>query len=484
MAQLESREPFLYEDVAAKIERMIELGTFRPGDRIPSIRELSRQMRVSVNTVMEAYVHLESQRIIEARPQSGFYVRERLLEPEAHPAMILVRRNLGAKTVCISDAAMQAIRDMTSPSLLPLGLSTPNPEHMPIDKLNRMMASQTRRFGLDSVACKDVMGIPRLRIQIARLALDSGCSLSPDDVIITSGCMESVHLALQAVCRVGSTIAVASPVYHSFLSAAQVLGLKVLEVPSDPREGMKLDFLDYAIKHTSIQACYIISNFNNPLGSLMPDTKKRELVKLLARHDIPLIEDDVCGDLSFSSSRPVTAKSFDKKGLVLLCSSFSKTLAPGFRVGWIAPGRYKERIAELRTVFNMVAAAPSQLAIAEFLSTGGYSRHLKIIRSVYSKQFAYLREAVGRYFPEGTRATRPEGGFLLWVELPDSIDTLWLHERALQNGISVASGFLFTNSDKFRTCIRLNASYWSSLAEKSLKILGALAQGRIKAGVA
>ena len=481
--QVQEGKKLLYEEVAAKIGGMIEKGTYRPGDRVPSIRGLSRQMRVSINTVMQAYAHLENMGMVEARPQSGYYVRSRLLEPEARPTNRKVAEDPVPYPVTLGDIPFQVMANISNTSLVPLGGGTPNPDLLPIDKLNRMLATESRRFRIQSISCTETPGTKRLRTQIARRSLDSGCSLSPEDIVITSGCREAVTLALQAICHPGETVAVASPVYYTFLHTIQWMGLKVLEIPSDPREGMILEVLSYAISHNPVHACIIISNFNNPLGSLMPDEKKRELVALLAKKDIPLIEDDVYGDLAFGPARPTAAKAYDDKGLVLLCSSFSKTLAPGYRIGWIVPGRFQQRVERLKALLNIATASPIQLAIAEFLANGGYDHHLRTIRRVYARQVAQMRDAVGRYFPQGTRVTRPEGGFVLWVEMPEEVNALRLYERALQEGISIAPGPIFTTGGKFSNCVRLNTAFWSERIEQALENLGGMAEAMTEGGL-
>lgn len=466
---------FLYEEIAAKISGMIEKGTYRPSERIPSIRSLSAQLRVSVNTVMEAYAHLENTGLIEARPQSGYYVRLPLPEPESRLAQKPSMESLAPNDVVIGDIPLQVMRSLSNPSLIPLGLGIPNPDLLPIDKLNRMLTSESRRFGSKSVMYSTEQGMKRLRVQIARRMLNSGCSLPADDIVITSGCVEAVTLALLATCRPGDTVALGSPIYYTFLKSVQWLGLKVLEIPSNPGEGISLEVLSYAMKQTPIHACITIANFNNPLGTLMPDDKKRELVKLLAKHDIPLIEDDVYGDLAFGPAHPSSTKAYDEKGLVLYCSSFSKTIAPGYRIGWIVPGRFQQRVEQLKALFNIATASPTQLAIAEFLTNGGYDHHLRTIRRVYARQVSQVRDAVIRYFPPGTRVSRPEGGFILWVELPENIDTLRLYEEALHKGISIAPGAIFTMADKYPNCFRLNAAFWSERIEHSLETLGGMA---------
>ncbi|HWI41325.1 MAG TPA: PLP-dependent aminotransferase family protein [Verrucomicrobiae bacterium] len=463
----------LYEVIAARITSLVDGGTFRPGERIPSVRSLSRQMQVSINTVLEAYAHLENLMVIEARPQSGYYVRSRMPEPE--PLRGSRGEKLVPSAVNIGEIAVRIMCNIQDASLVPLGAAIPNPDFLPIDRLNRMLAAETKRFRVQSVAYPPALGVERLRKQISRRVLTAGCSLTPDEVMVTAGCLEAVTLALRAVCRPGDTVAVESPVYYNFLQLIQHMGLKALEIPCSPREGMNLEVLAYALRSTPVHACLIISNFSNPLGSLMPPERKRELVEMLAERDIPLIEDDIYGDLCHRGERPLVAKAFDRKGLVLLCSSFSKTVAPGYRVGWIAPGRYFDEVRRLKVMLNIATPAPTQLAMAEFLANGGYDHHLRGLRRRYGVQVAAMREAVGRYFPEGTRVTRPEGNSILWVEMPEEVDALRMYEEALAAGISIAPGPIFTISERYGNCIRLNATFWGERIERAIETLGRLA---------
>ncbi len=475
--QIEPGKQPLYEEIAARIGGLIDRGTYRPGERIPSIRALSRQMHVSVNTVMEAYARLENIGKVEARPQSGYYVLSGVPEPGADIARTGADEEPTACCVSIEEGPMRIMRTLGDPAMIPLGSGVPNTDLLPIDKLNRMLATESRRFRLQSVSYTGPRGTQRLRTQIAKRSLSYGCAFSPEEIVVTSGCVEAVTLALQATCRPGDTVAIASPVYYTFLHSIQWMGLKVLEIPSTPRGGMSVEVLSYAIRNNPVHACLVISNFNNPLGSVMPDERKRELVGLLAQHDIPLIEDDVYGDLAFGPSRPVAVKAYDEKGLALYCSSFSKTLAPGYRVGWIAAGRYQRKVQQLKSLFNIATATPTQLAIAEFLTNGGYDHHLRTIRRVYSRQMEKTRDAVARHFPSGTLVTRPEGGFVLWVEMTEAVDSMRLYEEARKKGIGLAPGTLFSTAGRYRNCIRLNSAFWSERAEQAIETLGEMAKG-------
>ncbi|GAB4255622.1 MAG: PLP-dependent aminotransferase family protein [Deferrisomatales bacterium] len=462
----------LYEQIADRIAYLVEQGTFRPGDRVPSLRSLSRQMNVSLNTVKEAYRHLEDRRVLEARPQSGYYVRARLPEVPRDPE--ISAGDLHPTQVSLGDLVERVVRDIANPDLIQLGASIPDPRLLPVDRLSRMLAAQVRRHGARSVSYALPPGWEPLRQQISQRMLAAGCALRPDEIVVTNGCMEAVNLALRAICRPGDTLALESPTYYNFLQIAQALDLRVLEIPSTAREGISLEALAYALEHTRIHACLVVSNFGNPQGGLLPEERQRELVELLARHGVPLIEDDINGDLSFSDRRPPVAKAYDRSGTVVLCSSFSKTLAPGYRVGWIAAGRFQGRVERLKLLTSMASPTPPQMAVAEFLANGGYDRHLRAVRRAYRKRVAQLGAAIGRHFPSGTRVTRPEGGYTLWVEMPEGTDALALYGRALAHGITLAPGPVFSASGKFANWVRLNAAFWSERAELAVATLGRL----------
>jgi len=463
----------LYVEVAERIAEMVAQQTFRPGDRIPSIRSLSRQLQVSINTVKEAYALLEDQRLIEARPQSGYYVCSRLPEVPEDPE--ITAEQIGPTGVGVSELVEMIMRNSEQPGLVQLGCAIPNPKLLPINKLSRMLAGEARRHPVEHVSYTMPPGGSRLRTEIAKRLFESGCTVRPREVVTTNGCSEAVFLALQATCRPGDTVAVESPIYFNFLQLIQVLGLKALEIPATPREGISLEALSYALDHNQVSACLVIPNFSNPLGACMPDERKRQLVDLLAKREVPLIEDDIHGDLAFDSERPRAAKAWDRDDNVILCSSFSKTVAPGYRVGWMVPGRFQAQIERLKMVINLSTAAPTQLALAEFLANGGYDHHLRHIRRLYAQKAARMSEAIGQFFPAGTRVSRPRGGFCLWLEMPDYVDALRLYSRALEQGITLAPGPLFSATGKFRNCIRLNAAFWCPQIEQAVVTLGRLA---------
>jgi DNA-binding transcriptional MocR family regulator len=293
--------------------------------------------------------------------------------------------------------------------------------------------------------------------------------------MVTIGGTEAISLALRATCRPGDTVAVESPTYYGLVDMLRELELKALPVPADSVQGMDPAGLERALHRKRVAACVLIANYNNPTGSLIPDRNKRQLVELLAARKIPLIEDDIYGDLQHDGLRPRCLKAFDRDGNVLLCSSFSKTLAPGYRVGYLAAGRWQKRATALKKSSSLAGATLSALTIAEFLRNGGYDRYLRSLRQAYRQQVAQMREAVVESFPKGIGLSRPQGGFVLWCELPAKVDSIELFKRARSAGISVAPGPWFSPQDGHRNFIRINCGNpWNAQIERAIGILGHL----------
>lgn len=464
----------LYEQVADDLAHLIESGTFRPGDRIPSVRQLSQQRKISVSTALQAYYVLEDRGLIEARPQSGYYVRAHL--PSALPEPEISSPQADPTQVSLREVIMMVLRGTDDPRLAPLGTALPNPELLPTKKLNQILVALAKESGEEANRYIFPPGCEELRVQIAQRAVNSGCSFSPADILITAGCGEAIELCLRAVCRPGDVVAIESPTYFGILQSIEALGLKALEIPTHPRDGISLEALRFAIEHTPVRACLIVSNFNNPLGSCVPDENKQALVRLLGQHEIPLIENDVSGELYFGEKRPSVAKAYDQEGLVLLCSSFSKDICPGYRVGWVAAGRFRETVAWLKFIVNISTATLPQLAVAHFLESGGYDHYLRRARRAYARSVGLMSQAVERYFPPGTRVTRPAGGFVIWVQLPENVDSLELFKDALQAGVSLTPGYVFSATQRYANFIRLNASRWSLPIERAVARLGELAR--------
>jgi len=464
----------LYESLAARMADAIHAGALKAGDRLPSVRRVSTQHRVSIATAVQAYRHLENQRLIEARPKSGYFVLSRpaaLAEPATStpPAT--------ARFVGVNQLVMEVLESMREAEGVPLGSACPAQELFPAEKLLRLAHAEGRHKRQLMGAYAMSPGHDKLRAMIARRSLDYGCRLSPEEIIVTNGCIEALNLALRAVARPGDTIALESPTYFMLLQIIESLGMKALEIPTHPRDGLSIDALDLATqKPDAVQAVIVIPNFQNPLGCLMPDENKARLVQLCEARGIALIEDDIYGDIHFGSSRPRVAKAWDRSGNVILCSSFTKTVAPGFRIGWIAPGRLLQQVAMLKFISSVSTPELPQAAIAEFMADGGYDHHLRRLRAGFARQVQQTSHAIAEYFPHGTKITRPAGGFVLWVELPPRVDALELFRRAREERISIAPGPMFTTTKRYRNCIRVGCGHlWSAKLEMGLMRLGQLA---------
>lgn len=467
------RQP-VYLKLANALEAMIASRSLRPGDRIPSVRQFSQQQRVSVPTALQAYATLETRGLIQARPKSGYYVRPRQAELVPEPVMTASATpkviNLGNH-----DPIETLLADHADPKLVPLGAAIPSAELLPGVKLAGIMSVIARRLGSQSVGYDMVPGHESFRRELARRSLDWGCTLRADDFIVTVGATEAVSLALRATCKAGDTVVVESPTYFGLASMLRELQLRALPIPVDSATGMDLNVLERALRRTRVAACVVIPNFQNPIGFVMPDENKRRLIELCSKHDIALIEDDTYADLQHAGPRPWSLKAFTDPTSVILCGSYSKKLAPGFRVGYIAAGRWQARVKALKQASTLNSALLPTLVIAEFLKNGGYDRYLRTIRQAYRQQVARMKEAIVETFPAGICLSRPQGGFLLWCKLPPRVDAIKLSALARNSGISIAPGPMFSPVGDFRNYIRINCGFpWNTQTERALGILGHL----------
>ena len=464
----------LYEKLAKDIEGLIRRGVFRQGERIPSVRQTSQHHKLSITTVIHAYLLLESKGIIESRPQSGYFVRTGAV---GKPAQELhASKPIAASAeVDVSRLVLSTLRSIGTDDAIPLGSPYPDPKLFPFEKINRYAYAIARRKRLWGVTDELPPGNPELIRQIARRYLENGASVDPNEIVVTVGATEAINLCLQAVAKPGDVVAVESPTFYAMLHAIERMGMRAIEVATHPREGIDIGALARILDKQRIAACMVMPNFQNPLGFQMSDERKRELVELLTRHDVPIIENDVYNELYFGATHPSALKSYDTKGLVLHCASFSKSLTPAYRIGWAMPGRYRDRVEKLKFLNTLTTPSIPQLAIAEYLENDGYEHHLRRVRRVYAQQANLMMAAVKRFFVPGTRTSHPMGGYVLWVELPPEVDAMRLYQMALENGITVGPGHMFSATSAYSNFIRLNYSYtWSPEIEKALVTVGKL----------
>ncbi|WHQ75297.1 PLP-dependent aminotransferase family protein [Pantoea sp. Lij88] len=460
-----------YEHLATLLAQRIEQGLYRSGERLPSVRSLSAEHGVSISTVQQAYHLLEEKQMITPQSRSGYFVASRKATP---PMPALTRPAQRPVEVTQWDAVLELINSRLEDDVLQLGSGMPDLTQPTLKPLWKAFSRQAQKQDMALLNYDNLYGVLALRQQIARLAIDSGCQLTADDIVITTGCHEALSVAVRAVCEPGDIIAVESPSFHGIMQTLRGFGIRAIEIPTDAVTGISLEALELAFDQWPIKAVVVVPNCNNPLGFIMPEQRKRALLALAQRFDAAVIEDDVYGELAWEYPRPSTIKALDLDDRVLLCSSFSKTLAPGLRVGWVAPGRYRDRVLHMKYIVTGSTATQPQHAVSEFIRQGHYQPHLRRMRQIYHRNYETFSCWVRHYFPCGICVSRPQGGFLMWIELPEAFDAVRLNRELRESKIQIAVGSLFSASGKYRNCLRLNYGLpINEQTEQALALVGA-----------
>ncbi|OCB73406.1 GntR family transcriptional regulator [Flavobacterium piscis] len=466
----------LYQKIANTIQEQIFSETLKIGDKLPSIRAFQKLHNVSMNTIKQAFLELESKSLIESRPKSGFYVSKTSNRKLLIPSMNKLK--LSEQKTTSEDLITKVFDSLSDKGITRFSIGVPDPGLLPIAKLNKGLAKVVRNLAESGTSYEPVQGSANLRRNLAKWAIVLEGKLTEDDFVTTSGAMNAIFNCLMAVTKRGDTIAIESPVYFGIIQIAQNMGLNIIELPTHPTTGVDLEALKKVIH--KVDVCCFMSNFSNPLGSLMPDENKQELVKMLTHHNIPLIEDDLYGNLFFGTVRPKPCKYYDEAGIVMWIGSVSKTLAPGYRVGWVAPGKFKDKIIRQKMAQTVCMPSLYQEVIADFLEHGRYDHHLRNLRSTLYTNSLHFQRTIEDHFPENTKISQPQGGSFLWLELDKSIDTAVLYDTAIQQKIGFAPGRIFTQHDQYHNCMRLNFGLeWKEKVEFDLKRLGQLVKNSL-----
>jgi DNA-binding transcriptional MocR family regulator len=458
-----------YETIAKNLATQIREGLLPAGAKLPSLRHLIAQYGVSQSTVFRAYSLLEQWGLVRAEERAGYFVTQGATVNETVRAERLATE---PRKVDISDLVFSVLESARHADIVPLGSAFPSPQLFPTARLLKSLVSGTRSLTPWNTVEDLPPGNDHLRQQISLRYVGTGMSVSPNEILITNGALEALNLCLMAVTRPGDLVAVESPGFYAALQAIERLDLRAVEIPVDPVTGLDLEALQSALDQHPIRACWFMPNFQNPTGTSLSAEKKRALVELLRGREVPLIEDDVYQELHFSRDRPLPAKAFDTQGLVMHCSSFSKTLAPGYRIGWTAPGRFADKVRRLKLMTTLSACIPAQAGIADYLQHGGYDKHLRSLRSSLQSQLEQMETALHKWLPSTVRWVRPTGGYLLWLQLPQSVKAMELHGLASARGISIAPGPIFSATHGFQDCIRLNFGHpWDNRFENAVRAL-------------
>lgn len=467
-----SRE-ILYLKIAEQLEIQIKNGILKSGDKLPSVRSLRDMYKVGLNTAKQAYLELEGRSLIQSIARSGYYVSQTSQRKLALPSSSMTPK---ADPALVSDDLISKVfGNLQNKEIRQFSLGVPDKALLPAATLHKSLRKLVRSSALhdESLTYESVQGSLNLRRSVAKWSMLWEGNLNADDIVTSSGAMNAIFNCLMALTKPGDTVAIESPVYFGTIQIIKALGLKAIEIPTHPITGIHLDALKKLLH--KIDVCCFVTNFSNPLGFLMPEEHKKELVNMLAKQHIPLIEDDIYGNLSFDGTRPKPCKAFDEEGLVMWCSSVSKTLASGYRVGWVAPGKYKEKVIRQKLLQTIAMPAIHQEVVADFMEHGRYDFHLRTFRSTLQTNFINYQNAILDYFPENSKISRPQGGFMLWVELDKKIDSSLLYDLAIRQKIGFAPGRMFTQHDQYHNCLRLNfALAWNDDLKFDLRRLGNL----------
>jgi DNA-binding transcriptional MocR family regulator len=471
---MKNHKELLYQEISNAIELQIKQNVLKVGDKLPSLRSICYEHDVSMNTAQQSYFTLESKGLIESRPQSGYFVAyspDKFLDTPSTSNPLLTH---GLEDI---EDIIDTISKNKSQTKINFSQGAPDLALLPVAKLNKAMMHAIRELP-DSGITYNHAGSERLKLQIAKRSMQWGGKLKSADIILTSGCMEALAFCMMAVAQKGDTIAVESPVFYGILQLAKSLGLNVLELPTNATTGIEIPALENALKKKKVKVCLLISNFSNPLGSCMPDEHKKEVVRLMEKYNVPLIEDDLYGDLYFGSTRPKNCKTYDESGIVMWCGSFSKTLTTGYRVGWVSGGKYSEKILRLKKYFSIASNSLAQEAIGYFLENERYENHLRKLRNTLHTNCLQSLRCISEYFPSYTKVSHPQGGFFLWIELTKKARALELYDKAIKHKISIAPGNMYTLQKQYQNCFRLSYGLsWNDKTEQALKFLGNSVKG-------
>jgi DNA-binding transcriptional MocR family regulator len=468
--------PPLYQQIAGQLAELVRNGTLARGEKLPSVRALARQHGVAQTTVVQAFHWLEDARLVVARPRSGFFVAPRHGSMVALPEPTASRAQRRPREVSVDWLGQRILGRDQPADVFSFSSGTPGPELLNPDRVRRAVTRAVQRHRHLLCTYPSSNGQEEARRALARHALGLGCTLDPENIAITSGCMDSIGLCLRAVTQPGDVVALESPTHFSFLEVLQGLHLRALEIPTHPRHGLSLDALQLALDTQPVKALLVVPTLSNPLGACMPQPERRRLAQMAARHGFAVIEDAIYNDLAEHDEMRRTVKSYDTTGHVMLCDSFSKTLAPGLRLGWVEAGRWTQAVHAIKELQAGGQSAVLELALADLITQTGHAAAMRQLRAQAAARVEEARHAIAAHFPPGTRVSDPPGGLLLWLELPRGLDAVRLHEACLQERILVAPGTVFSTSGRFRNCLRIGmGGDWTPQHLDALRRVGEVA---------
>ncbi|AQX14158.1 GntR family transcriptional regulator [Elizabethkingia meningoseptica] len=434
---------YKYTIFTSVIEENINKGILKPGDKLPSVRNIKQEFKLSTSSVQSGYDYLTFKGLVTGIPRQGYVVTKRIQQTdEPHPVPAPVPRDP------VFRENIMLTSDQTRYSeFAPLNAAAPSGLFMPQKLILRTMQSVIREKGSALLRYYPANGSEELRDLLSRRSARHGALINPDELLVTDGALQALYIALAATTNPGDLVAVESPCVFSVLEVIASLRLKSIEIPVGYKEGFDTDYLENVCKKNPVKAIVLTPNFHNPTGILMTDNRKKEVLDIAERHHIPVIENDIYGDLYFGHSRPSTIKNFDTSGLVITYSSFSKTLAPGIRLGWLSAGQFFSKAERIKFSLGRSVSPFNQEVINKLLDSTAYERHLRTFRQQLEQQAMTLTDQFSHFFPDSYTHI-PQGGYSIWSRLPAATDMEQFYQYCKKYHLQITPGktFSFTNA--------------------------------------
>ncbi|WP_316821558.1 PLP-dependent aminotransferase family protein [Pedobacter gandavensis] len=468
---------YRYEEISSEIAHNITEGRLKPGHKLPSVRRLKQQYKAGLTTVQKAYELLMIMGLVESIPKSGYYValpgKPDKYTQHTVPNQNRVRDELFKNNL----RAVTASQDLKQRHrLTEFNVATPDDIFIPQKMILRSMQQVIREKGTQLLRYYPSNGAETLKEHIVKRAALNHAHFDAEGLIITDGALQAFYIALAAVTQPGEAVAVESPCVFSMLQVLTSLKLKIVEIPVLDPNGFDLDFLQETLRTIPIKAIVVSPNFHNPTGLLMSDENKRKLLEIAKEKEIPIIENDVYGDLNFSDHRPGNISAMDDSGLVMTFSSYAKTLASGIRLGWLFTGRFFKEAEQIKFALGSTVAPIYQETMLKILSSSSYDRHLHSFRRKLAGQCYQTIAIISSHFPERTLISTPKGGYSIWLKMDQEMDLTKFYTSCEKIGLRFTPGSTFSYSNAFEQYFRIIfALKYTEQREEVLKQAGIIA---------
>lgn len=471
-----SRKP-VYQQIAEQVNEAIVSGELRHGDKLPTIRALAEELGVNRDTVALAYDGLARARLVETTVGRGTFVRHSPTTPKTAdqappPLSPVVDRLLDFERSRPDYSA----RD----GAVPLHSLIPDPSLYPLKAFRRSLNRVLDEGGTELLSYGGHHGNSALREVIAARLRAHGVDTAAEQLVLCQGASQGMSLAMRLYAEPGDWVAVEEPTYHNVLGVLVGLGLRAAPVPMT-EDGPDLDVLERTLARAEVKLFYTMPSFHNPLGTTTSLANRRALLDVATRLGKPVIEDGFEMDLRYDGREVPPLAALDTNGVVVHLFSFSKSLFPGVRIGSIcARGRALDGLLALKYTTDLSGVLVLQAAVADFVRRGGYDRHLENLRGRLRERRDVLLAALEAHMPEGTRWTRPQGGYQIWVELPEDIDSRALLRDAQAAGVMFSPGHQFHHDGRPSSGLRLTTALADSdEIRRGIEILGNLVRTQL-----